>query len=394
MVIPALAGWQDLLPVARAGPDLLDLDLGAADLVAHRLGVLLDPLAERDLAHLPRRLAHLGLLGGPGHLDRLVPERRLGLLPAQHAGAPLALGLDVLLAQVHRLLHRPLHHPAGDPHPAGRDPALADRQLLLDHPHALLTPGAPLPAVPAALVAVHDLDRPLDLRLRHLGGDQPLAAAGGRGELARVVPAEAAGDDLAHELVLAALQDHDVPLREAGLDELLDHPAGGLAVERADDGRRHLSVSLCRLVVCCSCEATPGANGPQPGSPSPASAASRRSTTASSRRSVTRSSAWRVAVRRVIRTSSVARRRFSTTTTSSWRVTTVVSPSCRTGTGASTQRSSGSRSTSTVSTARGRSTTSSCRWTRVRTRTAPVTFLRLRTTARSSTTGTVTRWSS
>ena len=43
-----------------------------------------------------------------------------------------------------------------------------------------------------------------------------LAAAGGLGELARVVPAEAAGDDLAHELVLAALQDRDVPLREAG----------------------------------------------------------------------------------------------------------------------------------------------------------------------------------
>ena len=84
-----------------------------------------------------------------------------------------------------------------------------------------------------------------------------------------------------------------------------------------------------------------GAGRLSPASSSPASAASRRSTTASSRRSVTRSSAWRVEVRRVIRTSSVARRRFSTTTTSSWRVTTVVSPSCRTGTGASIQRSSG-----------------------------------------------------
>src|SRR4051794_41747713 len=162
MVIPALAGWRDLLPVARAGPDLLDLDLGAADLVPHRLGVLLDPLAERDLADLPRRLAHLRLLGGPGHLDRLVPEGRLGLLGAQHAVAPLALGLDVLLPQVHRLLHRPLHHPAGHPHPAGRDLALADRQLLLDHRHALPAPGAPLLAVPAGLVAVHNYHRPVD----------------------------------------------------------------------------------------------------------------------------------------------------------------------------------------------------------------------------------------
>src|SRR3954451_17737192 len=207
---------------------------------------------EEAPAARPRRLAPLGLLARPGPLDRLVLERRLGLLGAQHAVAPLALGLDVLLAQVHRLLHRPLHHPAGDPHPAGRDLALADRELLLDHRHALLAPGAfPLPA-PAGLVAVHDLDRPLDLRLRHLGGDQPLAAAGGLGELARVVPAEAAGDDLALDLVLAAFQDRDVPLREAGPDELLDHPAGGLAVERADDGRRHLSVSLYRLFVCRS----------------------------------------------------------------------------------------------------------------------------------------------
>src|SRR3954447_12079693 len=125
-------------------------------------------------------------------------------------------------------------------------------------------PGPPFLVFPAALVAVHDLDRPVDLRLGHLGGDQRLAAARGLGELARVVPAEAAGDDLAHELVLAALQDRDVPLREAGLHELLDHPAGGLPVERADDGRRHLSVSLCRLFVCCSRDATPGA-GPSVG---------------------------------------------------------------------------------------------------------------------------------
>src|SRR4051812_33582154 len=107
-------------------------------------------------------------------------------------------------------------------------------------------PGPALFVAPAALVAVHDRDRLVDLRLRHLGGDQGLAAAGGLGEPARVVPAEAAGDDLALDLVLAALQDRDVAVREAGPDQLLDHLAGGLAVERADDGRRHLSVSLCR----------------------------------------------------------------------------------------------------------------------------------------------------
>ena len=47
----------------------------------------------------------------------------------------------------------------------------------------------------------------------------------------------------------------------------------------------------------------------------------------------------------------------------------VTSPSCRTGTGASTQRSSGVRSTSMVSFTRGSSTTSCASCTTVRTRT-------------------------
>ena len=72
---------------------------------------------------------------------------------------------------------------------------------------------------------------------RHPAATSALAAAGGLGELARVVLAEAAGDDLAHELVLAALQDLDVPLREAGLDQLLDQLLRPLGVaDRADNG--------------------------------------------------------------------------------------------------------------------------------------------------------------
>src|ERR671938_21186 len=120
---------EGLLALLRGGLELLDLDLGAAGLVPHRLAPLLDPLAERDLAHLPRRLAHLRLLGRLGHLDRPVPERRLGLLRAQPPIGPLALGLDVPLLQVPRPLHRPPHPPAGPPPPAGRDLALADREL-------------------------------------------------------------------------------------------------------------------------------------------------------------------------------------------------------------------------------------------------------------------------
>src|SRR3954452_20224282 len=130
--------------VAPPGLELLDLDLGAADRVPHRLLALAGPLAERDLLDHPRRPADLGLLAGAHHLDRAVRERRVRLLRAQLPVVRPAVGLDPLLAQAHRLLDGGLDHPAGDPDPAGRDLALADREPLLDHRHALL----------AALVAV------------------------------------------------------------------------------------------------------------------------------------------------------------------------------------------------------------------------------------------------
>ena len=69
----------------------------------------------------------------------------------------------------------------------------------------------------------------------------------------------------------------------------------------------------------------------------------------------------------------------------------VVSPSCRTGTGASTQRSSGTRSTSNSSLTRGSSITSSSSCTTVLTRTPPVSFLRLTMKGCSSTTGMTSR---
>ena len=135
----------------------------------------------------------------------------------------------------------------------------------------------------------------------------------------------------------------------------------------------------------------PGGRSLQSWSSSPLPATSRRSTTASSRRSVTCCEACRVVRRLVIRTSSVARRRFSITTTSSRRVMIVVSPSCRIGTGASTQRSTGTRSTSTASVVRGWSMTFSLSRTTVLTRRPPVSFFRLRMTARSSTRGMTSR---
>src|SRR3954452_15597050 len=124
--------------VARSGLQLLDLDLGAADRVPHRLLALLDPLAERDLLDHPRRLADLGLLAGAHHLDRPLRERRVRLLRAQLPVVRPAVGLDPLLAQPDRLLPGLLDHPAGDPAPAGRDLALADREPLLDHRDLLL----------------------------------------------------------------------------------------------------------------------------------------------------------------------------------------------------------------------------------------------------------------
>src|SRR3954466_579240 len=125
-------------PVAPSARQLLDLDLGAADRVAHRLLALAGPLAERDLLDHPRRPADLGLLAGAHHLDRPLRERRVRLLRAQLPVVRPAFGLDPLLAQAHRLLDGRLDPPAGAPAPAGLDLALADREPLLDHLDLLL----------------------------------------------------------------------------------------------------------------------------------------------------------------------------------------------------------------------------------------------------------------
>ena len=68
-------------------------------------------------------------------------------------------------------------------------------------------------------------------------GDHGLAAADRLGVAARIVLAEAALDDLGHELVLVALQDLDVLVLEAGLEQLVDQLLGDLgALDRGDDG--------------------------------------------------------------------------------------------------------------------------------------------------------------
>ena len=184
---------------------------------------LLDPLAERDLAR-PR--APSLRTSASSAVSVISTVRSLKAASAssglQPAVAPLALGLDVLLAQVHRLLDRPLDDAAGHPHPAGRDLALADRELLLDHRHALLAAGRPRSLLLAGgLVAVHDRDRAVDLLLRHLRGDQRLAAAGGRPRTRARRPRRSRGRDLAPSLVLAALHDRDVRARRPASTQLL-----------------------------------------------------------------------------------------------------------------------------------------------------------------------------
>src|SRR4028118_1258071 len=131
-----------LLRLARLGGlDLLDVDLGAADRVAHRLLALPGLLADRHLADHPGLLADLGLLAGARRLDRPALEGGLGLLGAELTVDVLALGLDLLLAQGHGLLDRHLAHAAGHPDPARGDLALADLELLLDHLHRLPAAG-------------------------------------------------------------------------------------------------------------------------------------------------------------------------------------------------------------------------------------------------------------
>src|SRR3954453_18582299 len=255
---------------ARLGGQLLDLDLGAADLVAHRRRVLLGPLLERDLLDHARLLADLGLLGGLGHLDGALLEGRLGLLGAELAVDPLALRLDVLLAQADLLLDRPLDDVAADPHPAAHDLALADLELLLDHRHGLLPGLAASPLLLAGrLVAVHDRGGAVELLLGRLRGDQRLAAPDRFLEGPHVLLAEAPARDLGPGLVRVALDDRDVPALEAGLDQLVQaitHHVGG---DDAREGGRHRSFPSvwydCRL----------GRRAPQPGASSPESAASR-----------------------------------------------------------------------------------------------------------------------
>ena len=57
------------------------------------------------------------------------------------------------------------------------------------------------------------------------------------GVAASIVLAEAALDDLGHELVLVAVQDLDVLVLEAGLEQLVDELLRDLgALDRGDDG--------------------------------------------------------------------------------------------------------------------------------------------------------------
>src|SRR4051812_18123853 len=177
-----------------AGLDLFDLDLAAAYGVLDLLLMLLDPLAERHLAGHAGFLADHGLLAGAEHLDGLVLERRLGLPGLQLAVRRPALDLDLFLAQGDGLLDRPLADAGGDPHPAARDLALADRELLLDllHHLALLLVRA---LAFGGLVALHDGGGLPGLLRGGTGGDHGLAAARRLGVAARIVLAEAALDD-------------------------------------------------------------------------------------------------------------------------------------------------------------------------------------------------------
>src|SRR3712207_2579984 len=156
----------------------------------------------------------------------------------------------MLLTQADGFLHRLLADAGGDTHATTGDLALADRELLLDHLHGLLAAGALAASALRSLVALHDRHGALSLRLGHTGGDQRLALAGGLGEAASILLAEAMLGDLAHELVGITLQDLDVPVLEALVEEGIDHLAGDLlVVKSADDGRCHL-ISLHAVVGC------------------------------------------------------------------------------------------------------------------------------------------------
>ena len=74
---------ERLLAFAGLGPDFLDLDVGLADRVAHRLLALLDRLVDGYFSHNPGFLADLHLFRGADDLDGLLLEGRLGLLGGQ-----------------------------------------------------------------------------------------------------------------------------------------------------------------------------------------------------------------------------------------------------------------------------------------------------------------------
>ena len=108
-------------------------------------------------------------------------------------------------------------------------------ELLLDLLHRLAFPAAALAS--RGLVALHDGGGLLDLVLGRTRRDQGLAAARRLGVAARIVLVEAALDDLGHELVLVAVQDLDVLVLEAGLEQLVDQLLGDLgALDRGDNG--------------------------------------------------------------------------------------------------------------------------------------------------------------
>src|SRR5690606_9836651 len=145
---------------------ILDLDLGTAHGVAHRLFALGDILVDVDFLDHARTLAHDRLLARFAHLDRPLLESVVAGL--ERAIDRPALDAHALLPQVHRLLGGPLDHIGVAAHGALVHGALADDQLLLRHRqdilgaracrHALADPAAPAftPPLRRALV---DVDR-------------------------------------------------------------------------------------------------------------------------------------------------------------------------------------------------------------------------------------------
>src|SRR3954451_17793212 len=121
---------------AASGALVLDLDLGLAYRVAHRLGEGVGLLAQPDLLDHPRLLVDDRLLAALGGRNLLLLEHVVAGL--DRALDRAALDLDPLLAQADLLLDRALDDVAAHPHPAAADLALADPDLLLDDRNCLL----------------------------------------------------------------------------------------------------------------------------------------------------------------------------------------------------------------------------------------------------------------